>query len=278
MVYTLTADLEIAPLGNGTCKLPPVIVVGCGHSGTSIFIHILGTHPWIHAIAGETYFLSRPIGVNWSEIVRRNGLFSRYCLTAKKELWAEKSPVHIYFLEKYFKLNPNGKVIILYRDGRDVAISIANRLCTAEEEGIFDCANNNESRMKAIVYGAERWKNDNLEGLKYLGNSRVKFIQYELLARNPFLVLHEVCSFLEIPYLPNIMLNFYKRPPHWKINGYIQRRRFHQINTPLTDLSSSWVTNMTLRERETFSRITGDLLTRFGYTRADSTWQNWGAS
>ncbi|PSO85475.1 MAG: hypothetical protein BRC45_04015 [Cyanobacteria bacterium QS_5_48_63] len=90
----------------------------------------------------------------------------RSCLEANKKRWAEKTPRHILHLPKIFFCYPNCRVIIMLRDGRDVAFSIKDRTGNVEQ-------------------GISRWVNDNLAGFPYWDDTRVKVIKYKNLVKKP---------------------------------------------------------------------------------------------
>jgi hypothetical protein len=120
---------------------PPVFVVGCHRSGTTLFRLILDSHPHI-SCGPETRFLADLEKITnddnwprmslfgfpkayWHEQVAR--LFSdfqgRYANRRGKTRWADKTPLYAGHLDYLNTLFADAQFINIVRDGRDVARS-----------------------------------------------------------------------------------------------------------------------------------------------------------
>jgi hypothetical protein len=91
----------------------PIFIVGCGHSGTTLLVKILGMHSRIHAIPRETNFAYGKPAYVW----RRMAEFARETRAAGKDRWIEKTPKHVHRIPLLLSLHPDARVVVLVRDG-----------------------------------------------------------------------------------------------------------------------------------------------------------------
>src|SRR5436190_13903882 len=78
-------------LRNAKIEAEPIFIVGCGHSGTSLLLAILGAHSRIFAAPFESRIAKK---ATWRF---RAGMrkFERWAIANGKIRWAEKTPGHI---------------------------------------------------------------------------------------------------------------------------------------------------------------------------------------
>ncbi len=175
---------------------PPILIGGCGRSGTTLLLSILGAHPKIHTIPNEL-----GVFIEWHDDV---GLYSRgyfaddqkvpridrlhrHLLTNKISnsayRWCEKTPRNIRYLGKILDFFADEvKLIHIIRDGRDVMLS---RHPNHPEEYWVD---------------PDRWVNDVQKGLAYKDHSQVLTIKYEDLILDYQTTVQEICDFLNEEY------------------------------------------------------------------------------
>ena len=108
----------------------------------------------------------------------------------------EKSPKHLIHVPDMLKQFPKAKVICLVRDGRDVVLSLM-KVGWAEPGnprrfGLF-CSEWNAFARMARTY------------LKTLPASRFYLVKYEDMLLRPEKKLHEICDFIEEPYVPEML-------------------------------------------------------------------------
>jgi len=159
----------------------PVFIVGCGHSGTTLMLRILHGHDELFGIDYESSvigqdYINYPLLVSWTKARRKSG----------KSAWIEKTPDQIRYLDKIFSTFPKARIIVMVRDGRDVALSLKNR------------GGNIESHMK-------RWVQDNNYWLKYEKDARVIPVKLEKLTENSKKVLKDVCQKIGVEYCDNLL-------------------------------------------------------------------------
>lgn len=241
--------------------LRPVFIVGCGHSGTSIMLSLFDNHSDVYAIKYE----SKVFFKKDDQII---GTFLKWHQKSKslnKKIIIEKTPTHIHKLDKMLTLFPKAKVILMLRDGRDVACSIRER------SGNFH-------------KGIERWIEDNSEGYKFWNNDRVKVVKLEKLTEEPNNLLSEICAFIEIKYESNMIekqgkgeklyytdkvynrKEFEDKEPSLEIHS---ARRNWQINQELFSNTNRWKKEFSSEDLEVFNERAEGYLELYGYDKND---------
>ena len=252
-------SLYIKPCNSKQMVKKPIFIVGCGHSGTSIMLAILGYHSSFHSIPQESNLFMK----SDREIRSTLHQWDRECIEAGKKRWIEKTPTHIFQIGKLSLHRPEAQFILMLRDGRDVACSLKARQPNALFSTMID-----------------RWIYDNLAGLQYWDDSRVKVVKYENLVINPEKALRDVCEFLQEDYTSSIF-DYHKTPRFW-YSDKIQEPETHvgqavhtqlrnwQINQPIFDGRGKWKTEMTEEEKVIFKDKAQKYLEQFGYVESDS--------
>lgn len=250
----------IDPTTEGQVK-NPVFIVGCGHSGTSLMLAILGNHPHLNPIPKESGLF---IGTDPEIHVRMRG-WDEECKDAGKVRWVEKTPLHVFQIARFLALRPNAQIVIMLRDGRDVVCSLKPRIGYAAFE----------DRL-------ERWIYDNMAGLPYWTHPQVTVVKYESLVTDTEATLRGLCDFLGEEYSAQL-LEYHKTERRWYSEhiikpDFIETHRDHmnsrnwQINQPILDGRGRWRVEMSEAEKNRFRNSPAqDLLERFGYV-SDGNW------
>lgn len=162
--------------------------------------------------------------------------------------WGEKTPHHVDYWDKISQKWPCAKVIHIYRDGRDVALSLKNA----------------RFGPKTIYANAYYWKNY-LERVNQLKNKiePTKFFEmsYENLLENPETELKKLCDFLGEDFEQS-MLEFYKNKNEYKTDD---QNRQNLMKPVIKNNSEKWRTEMSKKELRVFEAISGNLLKEYGY-------------
>lgn len=233
---------------------PPVFIVGCGHSGTSILLRMLGAHSRIHAIPYESGLARQPN----PQLLRLS--FNMQTVAARKRRWVEKTPSHIHHIRRLLEIERQSKIILIIRDGRDVVCSIQDR------EG-------------SIESGISRWLQDNRAGEEFWNHPNVHLLRYEELVQSPEVTLKLALTFLAENYEPE-MLDYHHQstslysvkkdcPPN-AFGPNHEAYRNWQINQPLFDGRGRWK-RLTEGEKQQVKSGFGDTLARYGYAQ-DAEW------
>ncbi|MBO9602032.1 MAG: sulfotransferase [Novosphingobium sp.] len=200
-------------------------ICGCGHSGTSLLANMFAAHPRVHIPLRETaMFFRRSPGM-------RLKYFQALTLLRGKRLFVEKTPRHVERVEMIRKVAPQSKIILIVRDGRDVAASIYKRT------GNLDAA------LDRWIAAAEQVR----EFEHRPGFTRVR---YEDLIVRPEEELKRLCSFADLDYSPS-MLRYHEKARMWFGTKQLRKGtgqdgqehndlRNWQINQPIFDGRGSW--------------------------------------
>jgi hypothetical protein len=249
--------------GRHKLENPPVFIVGCGHSGTSLLLAILGTHSKICAIPEETriaynYITNSAVVSNDARQMIR--YFDLLTISENKKRWIEKTPKHIYSIPLLRKLFPGCKFILIIRDGRDVACSLAARYGTLEE-------------------GITRWINDNRAGEPFWKDADVHVLKYEDIVQNFTETVKGILGFLGEDFEEEVLRSYetpkyyysrkIEKPPDDSEAHHAQYRNW-QINQKPFDGRGRWKW-ATDEEKAIIKKAAGGMLVEYGYT-ADMNW------
>jgi len=176
----------------------PIIIGGCGRSGTTLMLSILSAHPEVFCIEEETQAfcpnaysdnvdLNAPFNI---DLLFEGHLIPGFDKSFKR--WCEKTPKNILFFERIIDhFNNKVKLINIVRDGRDVILS------------------KHPTKPKDFHVSVERWVDEVKEGMKYENNKNVYTIRYEDLVLNYKSIIGPLIKFLELESNDN-MTNWYE--------------------------------------------------------------------
>lgn len=235
---------------------PPIIIGGCGRSGTTLLLAILGAHENIYAFPDETAFFMRdrrykaPKLNYWShQKFILSGLL-RADLPSTTRRWCEKSPKNVRFLPQILaEFGEKVKFIHLVRDGRDV---ITSRHPSSPE----------------FYVSPERWIRDVSAGHAFANDPRVYTMKYEDLTQKPEETLQQLCSWLNLPFSESL-LSFtqhtnVQRNAAWK----------GKVRSLSTNSVKKWERNPELQTRVellTNNEVGNHLLYELGYIESEKT-------
>ncbi len=165
---------------------PPIIIGGCGRSGTSLLLSVLSARPNIFAIPHETKAFcpsaySKNVNLNAPLKLARVAEILR-AADIKKGVarWCEKTPKNVLFIGRILAaLDEDVRFINIVRDGRDV---ITSRHPKSHDQ---------------FYVGAERWITDVRAGLPFETHRQVLVIRYEDLVLKFQETLERICGFIE---------------------------------------------------------------------------------
>lgn len=236
-------------------------IVGCGHSGTSFLIRILGEHSQVYAVPNETnIFLQEPgIKQDLRKISKQLNTFDNLTKALGKAMWVEKTPKHVYYIDLMFAILPKAKIIGITRDPRDVACSIKDRGFTFEA-------------------GILRWIKDNTALLRQQ-KENVFIVKLEDIIKHPKKSIKRILNFLELPY--ENLLNYHLHPVDWYTQKVtlekpadgigVQNHRMlrnWQINQPIFKTTQRYKSDMTKEDKKifaTYAKEIGIITKRLSY-------------
>ncbi len=174
---------------------PPILIGGCGRSGTSILLAVLSAHPAIAAIPPETEAFCPTA---WDPVPNlaakfRPELIGEHLATLEippqAGRWLEKSPKNVLFFGRIIDhFQGRVRLINLVRDGRDVVTSF-----------------HPTRRTDKPWVSPERWIGDVGAGAPFDDHPLVHVVRYEDLILDYENTIRGLCLFLEEEVHPNLL-------------------------------------------------------------------------
>jgi hypothetical protein len=202
----------------------PFFIVGCGRSGTSLLRSFLNSHSRI-AIPTESLFIADYLCVankfdidyllelivrepelgewglevskddfvdanNITDVIRR--LHNIYARSQSKDLWGQKTPRFVRYLDLIGDAFEDARFIHMIRDPRAVVNSLMM----------------SDVHRSSAYHGARRWEIDVSAGLEYEESNpeRIIRVAYEDLVTSPEEVLEYITRFLGLAYEPEMLV------------------------------------------------------------------------
>ena len=217
-----------------------IFLVGAPRSGTTILQSLLAAHPEIISFPESKFFhyllyeefatkLPNRLETFFRDEINRPELLNDFddsqtqqnkaswfvsildglAVEENKNIWLEKTPEHIYFIEDIQRLLPDAKFIHILRNGMDTIASMyeATRNFNELWGGVWD--------LDGCI---ERWEYAVLTSHKYLNNSNHILVKYEELVDNKNLVLADICNFIGIEYHTAMLTNYKAKAANLSLN------------------------------------------------------------
>lgn len=187
----------------------PIIIGGCGRSGTTLLASILGSFSSVYLIPTETSLLcpgcygalQKPLplsSINRNLSISMDTL-SKLCFDqtcTNKQTWCEKTPRNIYYFEKLHQLfDGNISLINVVRNGLDVVLS------------------KHSSDPSGYWVSPERWVTEVDLGIHLSKRIRMLTIKYEDLVVSPKATLSKISDFTKIGELKHLSDDWYNKTP-----------------------------------------------------------------
>ena len=263
-----------------TSSASPIVVGGCGRSGTTLMRVILDTHPRICCGPESRLFL--PLLPSPVKLAARFGMppetvrgifatsrsqaefvdrfFASYCEVRRRQRWAEKTPRNVLHLDYVFAHFPNARFIHMIRDGRDTICSLR----THPRHKVIDGKLVPLNTWHPIGPCLDRWLTDVRAGLAYRGDPRYIEIRYEALVAEPRATLTRLFEFLEEPFDERV-LEFHREQGHSR-DATLFPQNPEATGALYTKAVARWQRDLSADEIALVKREAGPLLTELGYT------------
>lgn len=263
----------------------PIFIVGCPRSGTTMLRDLLRSHPHL-TFPNESHFIpafyrgygdprdaaaartlaARILEYRWvrwwglrleadsfadcrsfREILCR--LYEAWARQENKPRWGDKTPHYVTEIPLLLKLFPDARIIHIYRDGRDVALSWIQ--IRRDPHNVYTAA-----KLWKSWVSAGRRAGAALPRETYLE------VRYEELLQHSRETMQRVCEFVGEPFDESVL-----RPS--RLEWPEQFRRFARSQPPPSEIVSTnlakWTTGMPVSDRIIFESVAGDLLETLGY-------------
>ena len=172
-----------------------------------------------------------------------------YAGAMKKERWGNKSPRNGVWIHEIKELFPGAQFIHLLRDGRDVAIDIADAPFWPH----------------SLWGGAQRWQ-ECVHSVQILGKAldpeSYLEIRYEDLCRDPETILKQVCSFLNEEFIPDLLQHHHTKSTKSWSQDFTHMATAKPITTKYIDM---YKTRLNDRDRSAIEALLQDTLKAAGY-------------
>jgi protein-tyrosine sulfotransferase len=247
--------------------LAPIVIGGCGRSGTTLLRTILNRHPKVFCGDESTVFLHRVSSAR--DISRRYGLdpdavagmfresrsqvefierFGADCLRRSgKMIWAEKTPDNVLrfdFIRRHF---PDAHIVQIVRDGRDV-------VCSLRRQKWFKVPEAERADIKAVEVATDYWMARVEAGLRFRGDPRYHELRYEDLVDNPQRTLQALFAALGLDWVESVLVP----DPSAEVRHPHERK----INA---DALGQWRRELSETETALIEQKAGSLLREFRY-------------
>lgn len=257
----------------------PIVVGGCGRSGTTLLQVILDAHPDLCCVQETSILHPRKLHVEklsqrlkippdrLRELARssaRHGVFvdrvfAEVCEREGAHGWAEKSPRNVRRLDYIFEHFPRARFVHVIRDGRDSVCSLR----VHKRVGWMDGEQGHTRPPRSVEECARRWIHDVGEGRAWRGHPGSTEVRYEDLVSDLEGTLRRLFGELGETFSPE-MLDYHNRK-----TALSRDRNFKK---PIFGSSvGRWRRDLSREDAETVERICGPLLVELGYAK-DARW------
>ena len=267
--------------------LAPIVLGGCGRSGTTLVRMILDSHPAICCGPESSIFRRGAIDPDvlaakfdldpdrvraiHAEVPSRPAFieaFAALCMArAGKRRFAEKTPRNIRRLDAIFRHFPKTRFVHVLRDGRDVACSLR----THPRHKVVNGELVPQNTWKPIAGCVRRWRDDIERSRPWWSDSRFLTLRYEDLVREPRPVLEKLMTFVGESWDDRLL----EHAGAGSASPFRDVTTFAQNPEALQPLNagalSRWERDLDAKDRRIFKRIAGPLLIELGYAR-DLVW------
>jgi protein-tyrosine sulfotransferase len=265
--------------------LSPIVLGGCGRSGTTLLRMMLDSHRRICCGPESSVFRRRALDP--AALAERFGFavaevnaiyeaarsrpqfieaFAALCMhKTGKSRWGEKTPRNIGRLREIFRHFPEARFVHVLRDGRDVACSLRTHPRHRVEDGRLVPLDT----WKSIAACARRWRNDLEASRPFWDDPRFHTVRYEALVNEPRSVLERLMAFLGEPWDEAMLAHAGTGSPFRDVTRFAQNPE--ALGAVSTAALSRWQRDLDARDRRIFKRIAGPLLIELGYAK-DTDW------
>jgi protein-tyrosine sulfotransferase len=262
---------------------PPIVLGGCGRSGTTVLRMMLDSHRRICCGPESSLFRRRAVDTRW--LADRFGFdpaevralfeaaasrpafieaFAALCMRmAGKARWAEKTPRNISRIDAIFRCFPEARFVHVLRDGRDVACSLR----THPRHKVVDGRIVPTGVHRPIAGCARRWVRDIESSRRWWGDPRFLTVRYEDLVLDPRPVLERVIALVGEDWDEAMLAHAVADSPFRDATRFAQNPE--ALGAVNTSSLGRWQRDLDARDRRIFKRIAGPLLVELGYAKDD---------
>lgn len=169
----------------------------------------------------------------------------------------EKTPNNVRYIDDIVRLFPKGKLVAIYRDGRDVVVSDQSFRKYYKRSVPW-------SLRQSVL----RWREDMEAQFHACRNVDLYTLSYEDLVRNGRNVLRNLLDFLQLNASCDILDDMIERSSFRYRAGRRQGQE-DQYNFLRKGIVGDWRNHLEPEDAQLFRELAGDLLVRLGYESND---------
>jgi hypothetical protein len=266
----------------------PIVIGGCGRSGTTLLRVMLDSHPRI-ACGPESALLHEPFQphrAGWlagrfgldeglvRELLRGSGsqaefvdrFFEAYRRSTGKPRWGDKTPRNVNAIAWVFAHFPRARFVHVIRDGRDTAVSLR----THPRHRVVDGALVPVQTWNPIDECVGRWRDAIEKGRPFRGHPGYAEVRYEGLVAEPEATLHELLEWLGEPWDDAVLHHSDVSSPSRDPAKFPQNP---EATRPVYDSAvGRWRSELSAEDAAAVKALAGDLLVELGYAE-DRSWE-----
>ncbi|MGY9002581.1 MAG: sulfotransferase family protein [Rhodospirillales bacterium] len=178
------------------------------------------------------------------------GIHIHYAKSKGKTRWGEKSPRDAFWVDDIIRDFPDAQIVHIVRDGRDMAIDIAD---------------SPEMLPNNIYTGAHIWREFNtavINSAKSLNKDNYYVIRYEDICADPEPTLKKLCDFLGEDYDPAMLAHHTTE----STKGWSKKANHVKTGRPInTDYCEMYKNRLPQNDIEALDAFIGDLLNKYNY-------------
>ena len=211
-----------------------IFLVGAPRSGTNILQSVLASHPKITSFPETKFFhhlwddrltqklpdrlreffyeeVCRPDLFDKSQVYSGQstsdritwfvGILDRLAREEHNEIWLEKTPEHVYYVQDIISYLPQAKFIHIVRNPLDTVASMRK----ATQDSLNNATWGGEWTLQFCV---ERWKRAALINNYFRNDKKHLLIRYEDLLEDKVKILSRCCYFIDVAYDPEMLRNY----------------------------------------------------------------------
>ena len=174
-----------------------------------------------------------------------SAVYGEWARLEGKPRWGDKTAAYALEIATLLELFPQAKVIHIYRDGRDCALSVSRQRWG--QPNVFSAAR----RWRQLVTSAQA-------AGRTLSPETYREVSYEALITSPEAVLRELCVFIGERFDPAVLV-----PDRLPVNDPARPASFERRIEPSN--VEKWRTLMPPADQMVFESVAGDVLEALGY-------------
>jgi hypothetical protein len=187
------------------------------------------------------------------EYVHRFFHFQQDSLRPRRYL-LEKSPRNVHNIGRIREIFPSSRLIVIYRDGRDVV--------TSDKFFLRDYGHKPFNFAEAV----RAWRQDMEAHLAHAERCPLFTCAYERLLEDGAPVVRELFEFLDLPKAPRLIDDLLERSSFrfyaGRERGKEDRKRFYRKG-----IAGDWKNHFSDDDKRIFKKLAGDMLIRLGYEK-----------